>query len=137
MQSVRDQLVSKFEFATRKRDPDETLGDAVYALLRVASEVEICVDGWEVFRVKSETSESLEAVGLMTLLPRGSIPIAVSILGKPGGLAWSVRLGEENDEWRSLSESKRWKKVYLYSTGAASEPPWSWGQQYRGLVGDD
>jgi hypothetical protein len=134
VQSVRDQLVSKFELATRKCDPDETLGDSVYALLRVASEVDICVDGWEVFRVKSETNEYLEAVGMMALLPSGSIPIAISILGKPETLAWSVRLGEENDEWRSLSESKRWKKFYLYATGSASEPPWSWGKQYRGFV---
>jgi hypothetical protein len=133
VQSVRHQLVSKFDFATRKCDPDETLGDAVYALLRVASEIQLCVDGWEVFRVKSETNEHLEAVGLMTLLPSWVDPRRHQYSWKARGsrVVCSVR----GREWSGVRCPNR--KVYLYATESGTESPWTWGQQYRGFIGYD
>jgi hypothetical protein len=100
----------------------------------MATELEICVDGWSVFKVTKETNEQLEAVGLMTLLPSGSLPIAMNISANAGNLSWSAQVGEVDEEWQALPESKRWKKVYLFATGSDVEPQWSWGRQYRGAV---
>lgn len=134
MNTVRERVVRRFESAIRKREADETLGDALYVLFRTASEIETCVDGWTVFRVMRESTEYLEAVGLMALLPCGQIPIAISITANADNLAWLAQVGQEDDEWRSLSESKRWKKVYIYASGSTQQPSWSWKKQYRGLV---
>src|SRR5262245_14677250 len=98
MESIREQLIRKFESWTRKRDAEETLGDAVYALLRCARELDLCVDGWTVFRVMRESTDSIEAVGLMMLLPDGSIPMAVSLRTTSNGITWSVQVGEQNQD---------------------------------------
>jgi len=92
------------------------------------------VDGWTLLRVVQESDESLDAVGLMTLLPSGSVPMALNITADEGGLTWSVQAALQDRAWLALSDSKRWNNVYLYATGERETPPWTWGQQYRGRV---
>ena len=134
MESVRERLARRFDSFARKREPEEMIGDAIYALLRSASELEIVVDGWTLFKVMRESENALEAVGLMTLLPSGSIPILVNVGLGAESLTWSIQVGEQRPDWCALSESKRWNHVYLYATASTQEPPLVWGRRYQGEV---
>lgn len=94
------------------REPGYELEDALYCLLRT-SDIDITVDGWEMLHIIRETDDVLETAGLMTLLPRGCVPIAVSCKACESGFVWSALIGQADEAWRSFSESKRWKSVYL------------------------
>ena len=75
------------------------------------------MDGWDYFSVIRESNDSIDAVGLMTLLPSGSVPIEVNVTRHESGFTWSVRIARLDPAWLALSDSKRWKSVYLYATG--------------------
>ena len=113
--------------------PDEDLEDALYALLR-SIDIGVSVDGWAVCRVVHESAETLDAVGLMTLLPTGAVPLAVSVRVERGGFEWSVRVGTQDTRWRALSSDKQWSSVYLYATTKAGPPPWMWGPRREGFM---
>jgi hypothetical protein len=130
--SVRQQVLRQFPPQTRLRDPEEELASALYFMLWSIDD--LTVDGWVLFRVVQESDDSLDAVGLMTLLPSGSVPIALNIRADEGGLTWSVQSGLQDRAWLALSDSKRWNNVYLYATGERETPPWAWGRQYQGRV---
>lgn len=132
MQSVRQQLLRQFPIPVRVDEPDGDVANAVYMMLW--SMDDLIVDGWALFRVVRESDDSLDAVGLMTLLPTGSVPIAVNIKADETGLAWSARAGIQDEHWLALSGSKRWNAVYLYATGEREEPRWQWGQEQMGRV---
>lgn len=68
----------------------------------------------------------------MTLLPSGSVPIALNVTADEGGLTWSAQAALQDRTWLALSDSKRWNNVYLYATGEREVPPWTWGRQYQG-----
>jgi hypothetical protein len=132
---IRQQLFERFPHFVRGRAPDEDLADALYALLW-SIDKDVSVDGWALFRVVRESTQELDAVGLMTLLPSGAAPIAVSLREQAGGFAWSMRIGRLDAPWLALSPDKQWNSVYLYATGAGESPPWTWGPQYDGSVQD-
>jgi hypothetical protein len=132
MASVRQQLLQRFPIQARVSEPDRDVADAVYAMLWAMED--LVVDGWALFRVTQESNDSLEALGLMTLLPSGSIPMSISIRADERGLAWSAQVGDQDQEWLALSDSKRWNSVYLHATGGRETPQWNWAREFRGLV---
>src|SRR5688572_12629188 len=120
MASVRQQVLRQFPPQVRAAEPDEQLAAALYFMLWSIDDLD--VDGWTLFRVVRESEESLDAIGLMTLLPSGSIPIAISVKAQEGGLAWSAQVARQDPDWLALSDSKRWNRVYLYATGERESP---------------
>ena len=134
MASVREQLLHHFPLARTATRPDEELANALYCMLYHIDDQNVCVDGWTQFRVIRESEGSLEAVGLMSLLPSGSVPIEVSVNAVERGLAWSAQVARRDPAWLSLSDSKQWKCVYLYSTGEVESPQWTWERRYEGCV---
>jgi hypothetical protein len=140
MRSVREQVLQHFPIEAGVRGPDDELKNALYALLWSIDDKDLIVDGWAYFRVIRESKESLDAVGLMTLLPgesvSESVPIEINVKGDEGGFAWSVQIGRLDPPWLALSDSKRWRWVYLYANGDREVPPWTWGRQQHGSVHD-
>jgi hypothetical protein len=134
MSTARSLLLDRFPFMRKAQEPESELADALYALLRT-NDVGVTVDGWGFVRIIRETPRDIEAVGLMSLLPTGSVPIAVQVETTPAGLAWTAKVGRDDSEWQAQSESKRWKSVYLYASGDRSEPGWSWDEGHQGTLG--
>ena len=134
MISVREQVQRHFALEARAREPDDELADGLYGLLYSIDLEDVSVDGWDYFRVVRESKESLDAVGLMALLPSGSVPIQISVKGHESGFTWSMQIARVDPVWRALSDSKRWNSVYLYAAGEHEMPQWTWGQQYHGSV---
>jgi len=60
--------------------------------------------------------------------------MAAHVEANATGLAWTVQVGREDDDWLAQSESKRWKNVYLYAIGDRKAPGWTWHEQYHGIV---
>ncbi len=133
MRPIRQQVVQRFRQVVRGGTPDEDLADALYALLR-SIDTDVSVDGWSLFRVVRESTQALDAVGLMTLLPSEAVPIDISVRAQVGGFEWAVRIGRQDDRWLTLSSDKQWKSVYLYATTGTESPPWTWGPLYGGSM---
>jgi hypothetical protein len=134
MASVREQLLHRFPSPGAPVQPEEEVAHALYFILWHIDDQNVCVDGWMQFRIIRESEDSLDAVGLMSLLPTGSVPIEVSVSAAERGLAWSAQVARRDPSWLSLSESKQWKQVYLYATGELEKPQWVWERRYEGLV---
>jgi hypothetical protein len=132
MKSAREKLLREFPLKALATGPDEELANSLYALLRSIDGLQVTVDGWSYVRVVRESPESLGAVGLMTLLPSGSIQIEIVVKANNSGVAWMVQVAQTDSEWLALSESKRWNRVYLYATGERATPQWSWGKSLEG-----
>ncbi len=133
MSTVRNLLLERFPFARDAHEPDSELAEALYALLRT-NDVGVTVDGWDFIRIVRESQREVESVGLMSLLPGGSVPIAVQVETTPMGLAWTARVGRDDSEWQAQSDSKRWKSVYLFANGDRSDPKWAWNEAYQGTL---
>ena len=69
MASVRQQLLQHFPIQPGGNEPDTDVAASLYAMLW--SMEDFTVDGWALFRVVRESDDSLDGVGLMTLLPAG------------------------------------------------------------------
>lgn len=132
MKSVRHQLIERFPPLPGVTEPDDQLSHALYFMLWSLSDV--TVDGWTVFKVTSESEDSLDAVGLMTLLPSGSMPMAIHVVATEQGLEWNAQVSLKDESWLSLSSSKRWKSTYLFACGDLPDPPWSWDRTYTGAL---
>jgi hypothetical protein len=130
---IRQQVVEHFPHMVRGRWLDEDLADALYALIR-SIDTEVTVDGWALLRVVRESTQELNAVGLMTLLPSEAAPIAISLRARAGGFDWSVRIGRLDARWLALSSDKQWNSVYVYATNEGESPPWTWGPRHHGSV---
>jgi len=103
-------------------------------MLWAIEEPDVSVDGWKIFKVTGESDVSLDAVGLMWLLPTGSMPVALHVEVTDAGLSWKARASLKDEGWLSLSDSKRWKNVYLFAGGDRPEHPWSWDRSYAGIL---
>jgi hypothetical protein len=103
----------------------------LYVYLRDIPEIDLTLDDWKILRVVSETADSLRAVGIMYVLPSSEVPIEVELFKHPGSIAYVVRVGITDQRWSSLSDSKRWKAVYLYATGEQEEG-WNWSEPLSG-----
>jgi hypothetical protein len=131
---VRQELIQRFPPPPRAIEADDQLGHALYFMLWPIGDSDMSVDGWSLFKVTVETETSLEAVGLMTLLPDGSTPIALHVAAADGELQWSARASMKDEVWLSLSHSKRWNSVYLFAGGDLTDPPWTWDRTYAGTL---
>ena len=86
-------------------------------------------------RLVQETRTSLRAVGIMHVLPAGELPLEVELSREFGSTRYRVRVGIEDARWNSLTDSKRWKVVYLYATGEGDEE-WNWSEPIAGCLAD-
>ena len=134
MKSVRQQLLERFPPPPRAIEPDEQLGHALYFVLWSLGDPDVSVDGWKIFKVTSETDLSLDVVGLMWLLPAGSMPVALHVDATDDGLTWNAQATLRDEAWLSLSDAKRWNNVYLFVNGDRPDPPWSWDRTYTGVL---
>ena len=131
--TIRRQLLERFPGAVRGRVSDDDLATAVYFLLW-SVDAGVSFDGWALFQVVRESSQSLDGVGLMTLLPSGSVPIAISVREHADTIEWSMRMGCLDASWLDLSPDKQWNSVYVYAAGWADSPRWTWGPQHCGTL---
>jgi hypothetical protein len=134
MKSAREQLLHHFPLGAPVREPEDELANSLYSLLWSVDEKDMFVDGWSYFRVVRESEDSIDAVGLMTLLPSGSVPIEIHVRRQEAGLFWLVQIARLDPDWLALSDSKRWNSVYLYATGEREIPRWTWGRQHHGSL---
>lgn len=139
--TVRDDIFGRYPplaGLVDRRFPDDSRGpDALrYALelyLRALPNLEVPVDGWMFFRVVDETPTLLRAAGIVCVLPPNELPIDAQFRQVDGSIEYRVLVGTDDDEWRRLSESKRWKAVYAYAT-AGTEPSWNWDSPVVGRL---
>ncbi len=134
MKSVRQQLIERFPPLPLTTAADDQLGHALYFMLRSSVDPDVSLDGWAFFKVTGESKDSLDAVGLMTLLPGGSMPMALHVGATDSGLTWNAQASLQDKAWLSLSDSKRWNNVYLFAGGDRVDPPWSWDRTYAGIL---
>jgi hypothetical protein len=132
MSTARNQLLERFPFARNAHDSNEELASALYSLLRT-SDIAVTVDGWGFFGTVRESPQEVEAVGLMSLLPTGEVPIEVRVEATSAGLAFEARVGRDDDAWRALSDSKRWRLLYQYVHGDGPLG-WDWDTSFRGVL---
>jgi hypothetical protein len=130
----------KFAELVRERFPGDPAGEEAFAyalalFLRVIPDLDVPLDGWKMFRLASETATSLRAVGIMHVLPRGLLPVEVTLSKDPRGTQYRVQIGTGDSQWESLSDSKRWGAVYLYASGERDEE-WAWSKPISGCLGD-
>jgi hypothetical protein len=134
MESIRQQVLRHFPPPSSETEVDDQLAEALYHMLWKVDFLERDVDGWTFFHVVRESNDSIDAVGLMTLLSSGPVPMAIKVSAGKEGLAWSVKVARQDRDWLALSDSKQWNCVYLYATGARDEPQWTWDRTYQGLA---
>jgi hypothetical protein len=135
MDSVRQQLLKRYPASRRAIDADDRLGHALYVMLGSMNDPDMTLDGWALFKVIHETDESLESIGLMTLLPSGSAPIELRLDSTEKGLRWKAKVSLRDAVWLSLPDGKRWNSVYLFAHGDRAQPPWVWDRSYEGDAG--
>lgn len=83
----------------------------------------------------AETPYALRLVGLSYVLPSSILPIDARFRFSNGSIEYALLVGSDDDTWRALSESKRWKAVYKYATEGV-EADWNWDQPITGLLND-
>lgn len=132
MKSIRQQLIDWFPPPPGVTEADDQLEHALYFMLWGLGDSDVAVDGWTFFKITGESNSSLDAVGMMDLLPEGSMPIALHVRASDGEIRWNARASLNDEGWLSMSDSKRWTKVYLFASGGLVEPPWEWNRSYKG-----
>lgn len=95
--------------------------------------LEAALDGFTYLNVVEETPESLRAVGISYILPSGKLPIDAEFRLTSGAVEYRILVGSDDEAWGALTESKRWKAVYLYATEGA-EPEWNWDLPVEGSL---
>ncbi|MEN7342990.1 MAG: hypothetical protein AAAFM81_08595 [Pseudomonadota bacterium] len=99
--------------------------------LRAIPNLDVAVDGFTYLNVIEETNTELHAVGISYVLQSSAVLIETILKFDEGVVKYEIRVGIDDALWRSLSESKRWKVVYLYASEGA-EPTWTWGATIEG-----
>ena len=127
-ETLREHLLRRYRLR-EGISPEDALADALYVLAcdLFGSLLELhqrTPDGWRELFVMHEDEHTLRAIGILYFLPRGELPLEFELSSRPGGIRCELLVGAE-DPWSSLSESKRWKSVYLYATTGAA-PTWTW-----------
>ena len=87
------------------------------------------------FHVLKETETSIQGIGIMYTLPVGELPVEISLSRAPNATSYQVWVGQADDRWSSLTESKRWKAVYLYAK-EGHDSKWDWSEPVSGHVPD-
>lgn len=133
-ETIRDILLSRCRDLVRSEVTDysrDPVADAIYIFLRGLPDLDLPVDGWTSFHVVGEATESLTAVGIMTVLPTNELPLEVEFWTESNQMRYRLRVGLVDERWHSLSESKRWKSVYLYATQGL-DMAWTWSDPILG-----
>lgn len=134
MSSVRERLIAHGPPSLSAHDEQDTLAQVLYLALYSLHDSELCVDGWLLFVPVAESDEALDAVGLMSLLPSGSAPVMLHVRASGDALEWTARCCVADPAWLVLSESKRWKQVYLLAHGDRADMAWAWDRQFGGRL---
>jgi len=116
--------------------PEDSRGSEAfkYALelyLRALPKFGAAIDGWHFLNVVEETSTALRVVGFSYVLPSSELPIDAKFRLAGGAIEYRILVGCDDKAWNALTESKRWKAVYLYATEGV-EPEWNWDQPIEG-----
>jgi hypothetical protein len=77
----------------------------------------------------------MRVVGLVYVLPTGEFPLEIELARDHGSTTYWLRMGTEDAQWASLSDSKRWNAVYLYATGEHHEQ-WTWSEPVSSCLTD-
>jgi hypothetical protein len=86
-------------------------------------------------RLVRENAASLQAVGIMHILPTGELPLEVELSREPALTRYRLRIGVGDARWDALSHSKRWSAVYLYA-GRERDEEWTWSAPVSGYLAD-
>ena len=139
--TIRDDIHGRYDSLAELVDrqfPEDSRGpDAFkYALelyLRAISTLEVPIDGWKFLNVVDETPTVLRAVGISYVLPSSELPVDAEFRFVGDAVEYRILVGTDGDAWDALSESQRWKAVYVYATEGA-EPKWSWDRPVEGTL---
>lgn len=101
--------------------------------MRALPNLEAAVDGFTYLNVVEETPTALRAVGISYVLPSSKVPIDAEFRLASGAIEYRILVGFDGETWDALTESKRWKAVYLFATEGA-EPEWNWDQPVEGSL---
>lgn len=107
-----------------------------YALelyLRHIPNLDVAVDGWRMARLVRGSDTFVRAVGIIHVLPAGELPLELEVSTGPASTRYRLRVGIDDARWRSLSDSKRWKAVYLYATAERAQE-WTWSEPISGCI---
>lgn len=122
----------------QERFPDDPAGEQAfsYALeLFLCANLNAALDGWKMFQLVTDTATSLRAVGIVYVLPHGELPAEVTLSASAKGVQYRLQIGTGDPQWKSLSDAKRWKVVYLYANGERDEV-WTWATPISGYLTD-
>ncbi|MCB0719814.1 MAG: hypothetical protein KDD65_15310 [Bacteroidetes bacterium] len=97
--------------------------------------LDVALDGWRLLHIARETQTSLHVIGLSHVLPVGELPVEFELTRQGQSTRYQARVGVDDDRWRSLTESKRWKAVYLHATSGRDED-WNWAAAISGVLDD-
>ena len=103
--------------------------------LRAIPNLDTAMDGWRMLRLVRENATSLQAVGIMHVLPTGELPLEVELSREPALTRYRLRMGIGDARWDALSHSKRWNAVYLCASGGRDEE-WTWSEPVSGYLAD-
>jgi hypothetical protein len=87
------------------------------------------------FQVVQESAFSLNAFGIMCVLPGGEFPMEVELTRKSKSTEYRLRAGVVNAHWYSLSNSKRWRLAYQYAKHQ-QDACWTWLEPIAGYLTD-
>ena len=142
IQTIRRHILNRYSWLAeivRERFPTDPAGEDAFSYafelyLRALPHLGVTVDGWRMLRIVDETRTSLRAVGIMHILPAGERPLEVDLCREGGSIRYRLRVGMDA-RWNSLSDSKRWKAVYIYASGERDEE-WTWSEPIASCLAD-
>ena len=91
------------------------------------------VDGWEVLHIVKETSDSLQVIGLMHVLPASRLPIEANFYLENREVRFSILVGEEDELWLKMSDSQKKRAVHSYVMSTAPSN-WHWMEPISGKM---
>ncbi|MEM7279202.1 MAG: hypothetical protein AAF385_13865 [Pseudomonadota bacterium] len=103
--------------------------------LRALPNLDTAVDGFTQLNVVEETSTYIRIVGVSYILPFSLLPIDATFQYLGTKVEYSVLVGIDDDTWKGLSDSKRWKAIYLYAADR-SQADWHWEPAVFGTLED-
>jgi hypothetical protein len=138
--TIRSIILARYRDLVGAAFPTDPSSEAAfgYALELYLSSIPnlgVALDGWSQLRLVRETATSLRAVGIMYVLPTAELPVEVDLSRDRDSTHYFIRIGINDDRWSSLTESKRWKAVYLYASGDRDEE-WNWFVPISGSLAD-
>ena len=138
--TVRNVVLTRFPELVRRSFPTCPAGEEAFAYalelyVRMIPNLDAAVDGWRMLRLVRDHATSLQAIGLMHVLPTGELPLEIELSREPAATRYRVLIGIDDARWDALSHSKRWKAVYLYASGER-DAEWAWSEPVSGYLAD-